>query len=211
VVSWVAVAIPLVTLGFGTPFVVTWAAVRLRSWLLGLAAAGYLASVAVAFAGPDEADWRFSQVIVVCWLIGTGHLLAIRPRLARAGDLAEPVHGADLHMDPAVQAALFRRQRREQARALVASDPLLADELGIGRPDRHRDFDDGGLVDLNRVPATVLAQLPGFTPALADRVVAVREQRGGLLSVDELVVFAGVPPETLAACRERLLVRPESA
>jgi len=54
-------------------------------------------------------------------------------------------------------AAQERLARRAQARALLASDPALAGELVIGRPDRHRQYDDGGLVDVNNVPTAVLA------------------------------------------------------
>ena len=77
--------------------------------------------------------------------------------------------------------------------------------MQIGRPDLPRSFDDGGLVDLNRVPATVIAELPGFTAELAQRVVSVRGSRGGFLTADDLVVFAGVPVDVLELCRDRLL------
>ncbi|WP_460309016.1 hypothetical protein [Actinocorallia aurea] len=42
----------------------------------------------------------------------------------------------------------LRRQAREQARDLV-----LARDLCIGRPDLPRYYDDGGLIDVNHVPA----------------------------------------------------------
>jgi len=48
--------------------------------------------------------------------------------------------------DPALAAAIACRQRRQQARQLLANDPGLARELRIGRPDLPRDYDDGGLV-----------------------------------------------------------------
>ena len=35
--------------------------------------------------------------------------------------------------------------------------PALAGELRIGRPDLPREYDDGSLVDVNRVPGAVLA------------------------------------------------------
>ncbi|WP_214371319.1 hypothetical protein [Pseudonocardia sp. H11422] len=55
-------------------------------------------------------------------------------------------------MDPAVAAVLAVRARREDARRLAASDPQMARELRIGRPDLPRSYDDGGLVDLNSAP-----------------------------------------------------------
>jgi hypothetical protein len=40
--------------------------------------------------------------------------------------------------------------------ATDAPGPVLARELRIGRPDVPRQFDDGGLVDLNHAPVPVL-------------------------------------------------------
>ncbi|GAA5169770.1 hypothetical protein [Amycolatopsis dongchuanensis] len=69
--------------------------------------------------------------------------------------------------DPAVARVLAARARRQQARDLAARDPLLAKELGIGRPDLERGYDDGGLVDLNSAPAEVLARICELTPEQA--------------------------------------------
>jgi hypothetical protein len=155
------------------------------------------------------------QAIVINLVIGTAHLLLVRPRLARALARSEEVayhraHQAmaarELEADPAYHEAMLRRERRDQARDLLARDPQLAAELCIGHPDLPRTFDDGGLVDLNHVPEFVVAQLPGFTAELAQRVVRDRELRGGLLSVDDLVVFSGVPVDVMEQCRDRLIV-----
>ena len=70
----------------------------------------------------------------------------------------------------------------------------MAWELRIGRPDLPREFDDGGLVDVNHVPARALAELPGMTPELVERVVRVREECGGFTSVEELSALADLPP-----------------
>lgn len=74
----------------------------------------------------------------------------------------------------------------------------------MGPPDLRREFDDGGLVDVNAVPGSVLATLPGFTPASAEEVVRTRERVGPLTSPEELVVYGSVPPEVL----DLLLFRP---
>jgi hypothetical protein len=44
--------------------------------------------------------------------------------------------------------------RRRQARELAKRNPVLARDLNIGRPDVPHDYNDGGLVDVNQVPAT---------------------------------------------------------
>jgi hypothetical protein len=107
--------------------------------------------------------------------------------------------------DPAYREALVRRERRDQARDLLARGPELGAELRIGRLDLPRTFDDGGLVDLNQVPESFIAELPGFTAVIAERVVSARRLRGGFLIADDLVVFAGVRVEVLELCRDRLL------
>jgi hypothetical protein len=53
----------------------------------------------------------------------------------------------------------------------VARDVELARELGIGRPDLPRQMDDGGLIDLNHVPVSVMAGLLGLSEADAAKVV----------------------------------------
>jgi len=86
-------------------------------------------------------------------------------------------------------------------------DPALATALKIGRPDQQPEFDDGGLVDVNHVPASVLADLPGFDPAMAERVVSARERFDGLTSGADLVVHADVPNDVVARLSERLIFR----
>ena len=110
-----------------------------------------------------------------------------------------------LRADPVYLETQLRRERRDEARDLLARDPELGAELRIGRPDLPRTFDDGGLVDLNRVPVSVIAELPGFTAELTQRVINARGLRGGFLTADDLVVFAGVPVDVLELCRDRLL------
>ena len=93
-----------------------------------------------------------------------------------------------------MDAARHRRELRRQALMIATDDPGLARELGIGRPDMRRNIDDGGLVDVNSVPAEVLMGLAGITAEMAERVVQVREIRGPYASVEELSVFAELPP-----------------
>jgi DNA uptake protein ComE-like DNA-binding protein len=108
-------------------------------------------------------------------------------------------------VQPAMAAALADRQLREQARAVVAGDPALARELRIGRPDLPRQFDDGGLIDVNHAPEQVLVDRLGFSPAEAARVVEARGRLGGFSSAEEVCVFAEVPDATVERLRDRLL------
>lgn len=91
--------------------------------------------------------------------------------------------------DPVVARALQARARREEARALAAKDPALARDLGIGRPDLHRGYDDGGLVDLTSADASVIATVAGISSADAQSIVAARQAQGGcFLTVADVFV-----------------------
>ncbi|MFD7652843.1 helix-hairpin-helix domain-containing protein [Actinosynnema sp. NPDC059797] len=109
--------------------------------------------------------------------------------------------------DPAVTAALALRTRREEARALVARDPALARDLRIGRPDLPRQYDDGGLVDINTAPPSVIAQCCGLDDRAAEQIERARHQHPlPFQSVDELLVFAELDVSAWDLIRERAVV-----
>ena len=251
--SWAVVAIAPASLGMLTFGAFWYAAAQMKSWVMSLCAAGYTAATVLEFVwiGPSdgEPEPTFGWLIAVTLIVGTGHLLAIRGRLARAlaagsssdrerlshqtqfelpssewTDTPAPSIGwmppqpwattplptpAALEHDPVYRQAISQRRRREQARALVAKNPQLAAELGIGRPDLGRGFDDGGLIDINEVSAVVLATLPGFDTELAEGVISARQRVGGrFFTAEDLLVIADVPSDVFERVRERLLVRP---
>lgn len=124
-------------------------------------------------------------------------------------DAPAAVSAPDPATDPAVQAALAARARREDSRKLAADDPLLARELRIGRPDLPRSYDDGGLVDLNNAPAAVIAEAYGIPPEVAGAIVDARDRRGEPFStVDELLVLADLPVNTWDHIRDRAVMLP---
>jgi DNA uptake protein ComE-like DNA-binding protein len=99
----------------------------------------------------------------------------------------------------------YRAAKRGEARAMAAAQPMMARELGVGRRDYgQRQFDDGGLVDVNHVPAHVLTAFSGVTPELAARIVECREHLGpnGYTSVEELMAQADLPPHLIEEIRE---------
>src|SRR5205807_8051184 len=86
--SWIVVAVAPATLGVLTFAAFWYAAGRLRSRLVAVAAAGYTAATVLEFiwAGPvggRPAEPGFTMMIALTLLVGTGHLIAIRPRLSR--------------------------------------------------------------------------------------------------------------------------------
>ena len=74
---------------------------------------------------------------------------------------------------------------------------VSAGALALGQP-----------IDLNRATASELEALPSVGPALAGRIVALRESRGGLRSVQELDDVKGIGPTTLKKLTPLVTVRP---
>jgi hypothetical protein len=107
------------------------------------------------------------------------------------------------------QAAVARAredlERRKGARHLVATNPELARDLRIGRPDLPREYDDGGLVDVNHVPADVLAAKLGLTPTEGSDVLAARDKLGKFTSADELCAYTALSPDRVDELRDVMI------
>ncbi len=112
---------------------------------------------------------------------------------------------APIALDPAVSSALAARKRREESVALSRKDPGLARDLMIGRPDLRRQYDDGGLVDVNHVPEAVLVSHLGLSHDHARALIEARDHLGGFASAEELCGLADLPPKTLDAIRDRVV------
>ncbi len=108
--------------------------------------------------------------------------------------------------DPALAAALAARERRAEARKLALSDPLIARDLRVGRPDLQRNYDDGGLVDLNNAPAAVIGSVCGLDATTTEAIVEIRTAVGGFTTVDD--VFTAVPVAAWDRVRDRAVVLP---
>ncbi|GAA4929905.1 ComEA family DNA-binding protein [Actinoplanes utahensis] len=121
-----------------------------------------------------------------------------------------PAWHQSLRVDPALAAAQWRAARREEARQLQSSQPALASELMIGRPDLPgRQYDDGGLIDVNHVPADLMMRHLSIERPLAEQIVAARELHNGFTAPEELVVFCdGLTPNKLELFRDRLIFIP---
>jgi hypothetical protein len=105
----------------------------------------------------------------------------------------------------AVAQAQGRIERRKDARHLVATNPSLARDLRIGRPDLPREYDDGGLVDVNHVPAAVLAGPLGLSAAEVSDVLAARDKLGRFSSADELCAYTSLTPDRVDELRELMI------
>lgn len=199
-VSWIWALSPLITMGFSTPLTFAIAAYRTRRMHFTIATVVYTTLVILGFALPESIGYLCWDLN---WIMGAIHALVVR-----SWAFPPPRPQSEQAIEAAMRAVKERRDLRRKARELVAADPGLARELGIGRPDLDRTFDDGGLVDVNTAPADVLTQLRGITPERAARIIRIREARGPYGSVEDLSVFADLPPALTDALTDHLLFLP---
>ena len=188
--GWWLVAGPFLSVGLLTWAAFLVAAIRLRGWLLWSAVVVYATITVLAFIFKDITT--VSLIMLVPWFGGTVHGFVVRPRLRGFND-------------PVVAQARKNQGRRAEARRLAATNPGLARDLRIGRPDLIRDYDDGGLVDVNAVPEEVLCDAAGFSKEQAIRIAGDRDLVGGFGSVGDLVARGLVDRLTAEAVRDRLI------
>jgi DNA uptake protein ComE-like DNA-binding protein len=193
--AWLLLTLPL---GFTTWAAFLYIGIRARRarWLVW--AAAYAATLAVygVLDGPAHPSSTAKALAAAFWLvtwIGGGiHAFAV------SNDAVRRIQG---RADPAVAAAEARIERRAAGRHLLASQPALAREVGVGRPD-IAGADDYGLIDVNHASAAALARLPGVTDDLASRIVGQRAQSGGFSSVEDLGMLLDLPPATVDQMRD---------
>ena len=126
--------------------------------------------------------------------------------LFRPGRDQSPRVSADRQRNQeAMAVARSRIQRRNDARRMVQTNPVLARELRIGRPDLPREYDDGGLVDVNRVPGAVLAAKLGLTPDEVTNVLEARDKLGRFASTDELCDVTVLSPRRVDELRDLMV------
>ncbi|MET8148160.1 BTAD domain-containing putative transcriptional regulator, partial [Actinoplanes sp. NPDC005259] len=197
-----AALIPLLLCSFGSWIYFVYAGARRRDRRQFLVAAGYgvLFVVAVIFAAIDPTPVESTELSTAEW-IGALMIMGIA--------VAASVHGAVLASHPGDTPKT--RNLREQARQFALFDPARARQLGIGRPDLLRAFDDGGLVDVNHVPGHELARLPDLSSEQAHRIVMDRLNRGPYARPEELIARGVLPARTVARLAGRLICLPPAA
>jgi DNA uptake protein ComE-like DNA-binding protein len=101
------------------------------------------------------------------------------------------------------------RRKRSEARTLAAKDPMMARELGIGRPESPRRYDDGGLLELNFATVEQLSAVCGLPRNLAEEVMAARTSLGRFMHVEDAIVYGQISEEYAPMVRERGIVLPD--
>jgi competence protein ComEA len=96
------------------------------------------------------------------------------------------------------------------ARFVSDGEQLLVPAVGEAPPDGAPGSasgpGSGDLVDLNTAEEATLDELPGIGPALADRIVAWRDEHGRFASVDDLLEVSGIGESVLERLRDLVRV-----
>ncbi|MCP2636810.1 ComEA family DNA-binding protein [Microbacterium sp. HD4P20] len=94
------------------------------------------------------------------------------------------------------------------ARQLDDGEQLHAPVVGETIPDASGAFtsDDDGPVNLNSADAAQLDTLPRIGPAMAERIIAWRDENGGFTSVEDLLAVPGIGDKMLASLRDLVTV-----
>jgi len=221
---WWWFLVPIASAGFATFAIIGYAGLRLRQRRVVAAAGLYLALeltfIAISFT-PAVKPIAIA-FMAICWLGGTIHALLLSERFSN--QLSDQNARADMGWlsgaggvdspalpwpDPAIADGLARIQRRRDAHRIVVEDLPLAAELRIGRPDLERDYDDGGLVDVNHVPIDILVEYLDMAPEVATEIVRTRAIRDGFTSADDLFISVDcLNPARLDMIRDRLIFIP---
>ena len=209
-------AVPVLSCGLlaaAPPFAV---AVKSRSaaawrWTIGVAVLSF-AGYAMIGSGSEETTDGWTTVGLLCaiaaMIIGAVWSSVKWPEVVPASHPSTPSvpTSSTAGNASAIAAVEAARRKRREAREIAASDPQMARELGIGRPDLARHFDDGGLVDVNSAPAEVFVRAFGWPTEVAEGIVRARETVGRFQAAEDLVLLAGVGQPAFDVVQDRLLL-----
>jgi len=208
---WWWFLVPLLTFGFASFVMVTIGGIYRRSRMQLAAAVGYFVLAVVFIAGTETTSAGSdtyvlpnavtTPALLIIWLGGTAHVALLQTRV-RAQSPVSPA--------PALAAAQWRGQRRQEARALASDNPALAAQLHIGRPDLPgRQYDDGGLLDVNHMPGDWLAGELDLPADVVAKVVSERDRLGGFSTPEEQLIYCeSMTAERLEILRDRLVFIP---
>jgi DNA uptake protein ComE-like DNA-binding protein len=189
-------------------------AARLRQsqawWPAGAITASWFLGFALVGSQPEDAEniWSTTGVLLylAAWIGGVVYALAMGPRIdwtPRTAPVGPPSRDPNAAAVAELRAA---RSRRQEARDLARQDPQLARDLRVGRPDLARQYDDGGLVDVNSAPDATLTRWLGLSAAQSAQVVEVRQQLSRFEHLEDLVNLAGLEPATFDQVKDRMIL-----
>jgi hypothetical protein len=182
---------------------------EVRARAIVFTAVGIYLAVLMALTPPQQPDGTSGNE-AISTIGGLSVLVTVVVACVQLRPLRRAVYGAPgavpVHDDPAVTSALGARARREETRQLIGREPGLQRELGIGRPDLGRGYDDGGLIDVNTAPAEVIAVVADIDAKDAEAIVAGRGAHGGSwFDVAELLDHVPLPSYAQQQLRDRAI------
>jgi DNA uptake protein ComE-like DNA-binding protein len=197
--------VSLLPVGFGS-WVPIYAGVRarVRSWILlgalwtAIAVAGWIASATSSANGQHRYSPLAGFLLILAWAGAAATSFVIRSEYDRR--MSSPLLDAS-------ERAESRLRDRRQAKQLARDNPMLAREMGVGRPD-IAGAADVGLVDINNAPASALTKLPGVDDALATRIVEARGQVGGFSTVEDLGIALDLAGDLVEDLRDVAIFLP---
>lgn len=92
------------------------------------------------------------------------------------------------------------------ARVLTDGEQIIVPVIGAGAPGAPDAAPTDGRIDLNTADQAALETLPRIGPALAQRIIAWREENGRFASVDDLLAVPGIGEKLLEGIRDGVKV-----
>lgn len=92
------------------------------------------------------------------------------------------------------------------ARALTDGEQIVVPAVGAAGPAAEASAPTDGRIDLNTADQAALETLPRIGPALAQRIIAWRDENGRFASVDDLLAVPGIGEKLLAGIRDGVRV-----
>lgn len=102
--------------------------------------------------------------------------------------------------------SLVMAARRVDPSLVAETQSPGADSTSAAQPVETPDWP----IDVNRASADEMVALPGIGPARAAAIIALRDARGGLGSLDELLDVKGIGPKTLERLRPFAVAGPRA-
>ncbi len=196
--------ISLIPFGFGA-WAPVYAGVKARRTLWIALGALWTAMIVVALvlsSGHGHGnDGIVGALAIISWVGGIATSFSIRDAYDRQMSST---------LQAATSAAEQRLHDRRRAAEIAQRDPALAQEIGIGRPDRA-DADPEGLVDVNNANVTALLTLPGVDGDLATEIVETREKVGGFASLEDCGAQLDIGADLVEGMRGRVVFLPRGA
>lgn len=182
---------------------------QLRKIGAGMAAGGLLGFALMGAAPTDDAGqstgWLSDVAVLILlavMVVATAWLVGLRREVYKPSAPTWPVTG-----NQGARASIEEsRRKRNEARKLAQEDPMMARELGIGRPDSRQGYDDGGLLELNFATAEQLSAVCGLPRTVAKEVVASRATLGRFVNVEDAIVFGQIGEEYALMVRDRGII-----